>query len=362
MKIRSLFIGAAVMIMSAIPAFAGTVTTGDGVLSIDTPSDAWVQTVDPNCWFVVSDGKNVITIDHLSNGESLPAVAVADENYGGVYQAFVSTKNEVFVVKGLAATQEELGTLMQAIGTIKVLQYDTKTAIQKEAAPSASQFSLREINATYYVTGDEINVRTGCSTNDPAVGSLYRGEEVNVIGAVTKDGADFGWYQISFNGSTAYVASGFLSQTKPANNSNTNTNTSTNSGTNTKTENGQQYVQCEYCGEWILAGNDYRNHVFAMHLDESAADNEAYGTDLVQCEYCGEWFHEGNDYRNHVFAMHTGAASGDGENDDYDDEDEDGDLVQCEYCGEWFHLGNEIRNHMFAMHREVTQGDGENYE
>ena len=61
----------------------------------------------------------------------------------------------------------------------------------------------------------------------------------------------------------------------------------------------EDLVQCEYCGEWFRAGNDYRNHVMAAH---TSSQNE----DLVQCEYCGEWFEAGNDYRNHVMAAHSG--------------------------------------------------------
>ena len=104
------FIAAGFMMFSAAAVGAATVdaatlTTSDGILSIETPSDNWVETSDPNYWFVVSDGSNSITIDHLRNGASVPSVTIANGQYAGVYQAFVSTKNEVFVVKGLAKEQ-----------------------------------------------------------------------------------------------------------------------------------------------------------------------------------------------------------------------------------------------------------------
>jgi len=63
-------------------------------------------------------------------------------------------------------------------------------------------------------------------------------------------------------------------------------------------------VQCEYCGEWFEAGNDYRNHVMAAH-NNASADVDEPTEDLVQCEYCGQWFEAGNDYRNHVMAAHS---------------------------------------------------------
>ena len=379
MKIRSLLIGLGVMAAMAVPVCAETITTEDGVLSVETPSEGWKQMADPNYWFVLSDGKNTITVDHLSNGEKLPAVDVAGSGYDAVYQAFVSTKNEVFIVKGLAATQEDLAAMMQTIGTIKVLKYDTKTAISKETEAAASQFGLTPINATYYVTTDELNVRNGCSTDEAILGVLTYGAQVTVNGSVTKDGADFGWYQIQYNGAVAYVSAGFLSQTQPAakasgksetkadanaSSSNSTGKTAVGAGldvyradgsyagylvpysdgqyyidgnipfssngdgsffggagagmtvyskayidamNNPENPSGQENVQCEYCGEWFVAGNDYRNHVAAAHPEASATDDTGvYNSELVQCEYCGEWFEAGNDYRNHVAAAHPG--------------------------------------------------------
>ena len=327
MKKMMAFLGMLFVMAAASVAGAAEITTSDGVLSIDTPADEWKETADPNYWFVVSDGKNTITVDHLSNGEILPSVDIAGSEYGAVYQAFVSTRNEVFVVKGLAASQEELNVVMQAIGTIRVLKFDTKTAVQKDTEVQVSQFGLRQINATYYVTADELNVRSGCSTDDPAIGAVRYGEPVTVTGAVTKDGADYGWYQIQLNGSIAYVSSSFLSATAPAAKS-----------AETKQAEAAGKVQCEYCGEWFEAGNDYRNHVMAAHTG-TGQDEE-----LVQCEYCGEWFRAGNDYRNHVMAAHTGT----GQNEE---------LVQCEYCGEWFRAGNDYRNHVMAAHTSSGQDE-----
>ena len=218
MKKKSLLFAVTVglTVLCAATVSAETFTSSDGVISVETPDDGWVQTNDPNYWFTISDGKDTITIDHLSNGESLPAVQVADENYGAVYQAFVSTKNEVFVVKALAADAQDLESLMKMVGTIRVLKFDTKTAIQKSASPQVSEFGLKPVNADYYCTGSDVNVRVGCSTDEASLGTLSKGQKVQVVGAVTRNGEDYGWYQISFNGSTGFVSSGFLSADQPA--------------------------------------------------------------------------------------------------------------------------------------------------
>ena len=189
--------------------------TEDGVLSIQAPNEQWHVVSDPNYWFVLSDGGNTITIDHLANGEALPASVVADGETEAVYQAFVSTKNEVFAIKGSAVKQENLEEIMKMIGTIKVLKYDTKKAIIEAPAPTGTGMSVTPINETYYSTSDYLNVRLGCSTNDSVVGNLTYGEAVTVLGSVSQDGKDTGWYQVSYNGTTAYVSASFLSKTKP---------------------------------------------------------------------------------------------------------------------------------------------------
>ena len=43
-----------VMLAAALPVSAETLTTADGVLSIEAPSDQWAEVADPNHWFVIS--------------------------------------------------------------------------------------------------------------------------------------------------------------------------------------------------------------------------------------------------------------------------------------------------------------------
>ena len=70
---------------------------------------------------------------------------------------------------------------------------------------------------------------------------------MNVLGAVTKDGSDYGCYQISYNGAQAYVSAGFLSESEVA----------------PAVSDSEQpgYAYCEYCGQYFAAGNEFRNHI-----------------------------------------------------------------------------------------------------
>ena len=71
----------------SMPAAAETFTASNGVLSIELPNENWKEMEDSTKWIVLSDGANIISIDHYSNGEKLPEVAVADDHYINVYEA-----------------------------------------------------------------------------------------------------------------------------------------------------------------------------------------------------------------------------------------------------------------------------------
>ena len=273
------------------------VTTTDGVLSMQLPSDNWKVTEDSQAWFVVTNGSDTITIDHLSNGEALPNPVVADNTYGGVFQAFISNNNEVFVVKGLATDRNNLRNLIEAAGTINILKADTKTAVQKETQPQVSDFGIRKIDATYYCVSDDLNVRTGCSANDASIGKLNKGDEVHVIGMVTKNGQDYGWYQISFNGTQAYVSASFLSSTKPEG----------------------DLVYCEYCGEWYEEGNVFRNHIcpnrdYAMGVEAGTIQLPGDHTDDAMGEEAGT---------TQLSDDHTDDYADEDYDEDYDDDEDE---------------------------------------
>ena len=73
---------AAAALCMAIPAAAEpqVFTTSDGVLSIELPDENWKEMADPAKWVSFSDGANLITLEHLSNGEALPDIAIADDH------------------------------------------------------------------------------------------------------------------------------------------------------------------------------------------------------------------------------------------------------------------------------------------
>ena len=203
-----------------IPAAAEpqTYTTGDGVLSIDLPDENWKEMSDPGKWVSFSDGANLITLEHLSNGEDLPDISIADDHYVNVYQAIASTQNEVFIITGSVVDSAKIGDVCNAIMSVKVLKYDTKLAVKKEQQETSAGYTIVAMDATMYATAG-VNVRAGYSTSDHILGGLAAGSSVHVTGKVQKDGADLGWYQVAYNGASAYISASFLTDKAPASSS-----------------------------------------------------------------------------------------------------------------------------------------------
>lgn len=208
---------AAAALCMAIPAAAEpqVFTTSDGVLSIELPDENWKEMADPAKWVSFSDGANLITLEHLSNGETLPDIAIADDHYVNVYQAIASTQNEVFIITGSVVDSAKITDVCNAIMSVKVLKYDTKLAVKKQQQETSAGYTIVAMDATMYATAG-VNVRAGYSTNDQILGGIGTGTSVHVTGKVQKDGADLGWYQVSYNNGTGYISASFLSDKAPA--------------------------------------------------------------------------------------------------------------------------------------------------
>ena len=197
------------VLLIAAPVYAETFTTSDGVLSIDLPDETWKEIVDPEKWVALSDGANTITVEHYSNGEKLPEMSIANDHYVNVYQAVFSTQNEVFIITGSVVDAAKIPQIAGTILTAKVLKYDTRTAVSKDG------YTIEPLDKTMYVTSNGLNVREGYSTSYAILGGVPYGSALKVTGKVMLNGADAGWYQVSFNNATGYVSGSFVSDTAP---------------------------------------------------------------------------------------------------------------------------------------------------
>ncbi len=75
---------------------------------------------------------------------------------------------------------------------------------EEEEESEEPEFTVEEYDAVLFVK-KAVNVRKGPSTDYEKIGGLNKGEQIQVTGI-----ANTGWYQIQYNGATAYVASSYL--------------------------------------------------------------------------------------------------------------------------------------------------------
>lgn len=78
--------------------------------------------------------------------------------------------------------------------------------------PAAPTFS--NANETVYATTD-VNVRSSYSTSSSSLGQLKKGESVTRTGVSSTSVNGYTWSKVTFNGKTGYIASKFLTTTKP---------------------------------------------------------------------------------------------------------------------------------------------------
>ena len=78
-----------------------------------------------------------------------------------------------------------------------------------EEKPEEPKVNFSSVNQTVYAT-DSVNVRSGPSTSSKIVGSLSKGDSIKRTGV-----GDNGWSRVSYNGTTAYISSTYLTTTKP---------------------------------------------------------------------------------------------------------------------------------------------------
>ena len=128
-KLFSIILAAALVLGLSVPVLAQTASDPESIISIELPDDTWHEVQDPSRWLVFSDGTDMITIDHFSNGEKLPEIVVANPQYVNTLTAAFSTQNEVFIANGFIKNAETMPKINQALYSIRVLKYDTKTAI-----------------------------------------------------------------------------------------------------------------------------------------------------------------------------------------------------------------------------------------
>lgn len=113
------------------------------------------------------------------------------------------------------------------------------TKFFKVAAATAVSASVLTVAAFAYSgpgtvkVSTDLNVRASDSTSSKIIGKLYNGNKLSITGSAN------GWYKISYNGSTGWVSSDYVTVTSPASSVSSRQQTVVNAA---ESELGVQYV------------------------------------------------------------------------------------------------------------------------
>ncbi len=117
-----------------------------------------------------------------------------DEEQGALEEDGTSSGTDVSEEAGDSAKEEHSETS----------NYSEQVMEERDASEEEPEFSVEAYEAVLFVK-KAVNVRSGPSTDFGRIGGLSGGEQIQVTGI-----ADTGWYQIQYNGATAYVAASYL--------------------------------------------------------------------------------------------------------------------------------------------------------
>lgn len=155
------------------------------------------------------------------------------------------------------------------------------SVVQQQAPEVTLTFS--EVNEQVWAT-DSVNLRSGPSTDDDKVGQLNKGNSVTRVGIGTGDYSSWSRVQLS-DGSIVYVASSYLTTTKPATGgSSTTTQIQTQSkpsGGTTQQAQSQGTPQGNYTSDGVYIGPDASKHFDTSKSTEPRSSNPWSGSDLL---------------------------------------------------------------------------------
>lgn len=224
---KILFTAAAVCAFAGFAATASaednTFTDDNAIVSVTAPDNTWKEAEVSEALLALTNGTDMVTVYHYSNGETLPGVVVAGDNYEKICQTYLSSRDEIFVVTGYAVEEEDFEDVKTACESAEILRTGTKKAVSKTTSSSStaktqsasSEYTVEGTSDVFYVNGDSLNVRASYSTDSSILGTLDYGDAVVVTGQVKYNGEYTEWLQIQYNGSVGYVSSAYLSSVQP---------------------------------------------------------------------------------------------------------------------------------------------------
>ena len=158
------------------------------------------------------DGQGSQELQEISHDE---LIAIFEENYE-ISKSIYNSDDEEVIRSELEMIKIIVKSMDKSLPSDYEAQYRVWRPLvtqQTQAAPE-STLTFTDCNETVYATGT-VNLRSGPSTEDDKVGSLNKNQSVTRIGIGTGDYASWSKVKLS-DGSEVYVASNYLTTTKPS--------------------------------------------------------------------------------------------------------------------------------------------------
>lgn len=189
------------------------ITTSDPTVSSGETATITINSQEPvanGAINVTSNGG--LTFESVTGGTvngTLVAFARAENVTSGIatYKFKTPTVTKDTTYKVVFASQDMENAEGNAIASSTATATVTVGNAGGNTTPTEPKFT--SVNETVYAT-TEVNVRKSWSTSSGIIGSLGAGKSVTRIGK-----SDNGWSKVSFNGSTGYIYSEYLTTTQP---------------------------------------------------------------------------------------------------------------------------------------------------
>ncbi len=174
-------------------------------------------------WYRISYNgqEQYVSNDYISLQQAAPATPAPTQTgtdmtgKTGIVTGSVVNVRDAASLSGQKLTTVTVGTklaLEKKIGDWYQFSHQGKTSyihadyVKVEEAPQQDSIGVTAYSATGTVVNtSHLNVRSGDSTNYSIVGGLSGSEQVTITGKATS-----GWYQISYQGQTAYVSNNYI--------------------------------------------------------------------------------------------------------------------------------------------------------
>lgn len=190
-----------------------SVTSGDGLVTLNLPNQRWAELYTDEHTVLFSDGDCAIAIDMLKRTDDMPTIPLSDETHQLIFTSILSVNDYLLFITGYAHEETDFSPIAVAINSIRIDKNKVPQVV--EEAPQTN-YTVRECNNSAWVTANSLNVRAGSGTDTDIISALTKNTKVTVTGEVLQDGQYIGWSRIKTDrGTVGYVASQFLTNSQP---------------------------------------------------------------------------------------------------------------------------------------------------